>query len=74
MNEGTGMLFLRMVSAAVLAMVKEIWFGLHFVYGCVEGTTRGLGLIAKMRWKIRRGEIVPGSNVFSASQGDESCD
>jgi hypothetical protein len=44
--------FRKLVDDA-LQPIRQIWLGMHFIYGCFEGTVRALFLIAQLRWRMR---------------------
>jgi hypothetical protein len=49
----TAALNARKLLDSLLEPVRRLWLGMHFVYGCVEGTALALVLIAQLRWKMR---------------------
>ena len=48
------MLLLKLLGVAFRAILEEIWLGVHFIYGCVEGTVRAVLLILRLRWQLRK--------------------
>ena len=49
----TATLGIRKLVQFAVAPVRQVWLGMHFSYGCFEGTVLALILIAQLRWKMR---------------------
>lgn len=48
------MLLFKLLGSASRAVLKNLWLGIHFIYGCFEGTVRAWVLILQLRWHLRK--------------------